>query len=111
MKTFFKLWFVLVIIAMIAVTTWAQMQEGLWSALVRIPNDPWFVATMFDTYFAFLAFFFWVCYRERSVATSVVWLVLIIALGNIAMATYILIQLAKLKPEEPASALFAKPAA
>lgn len=111
MKTFLKLWFGLVLVAMLAVTTWAQMQEGFLTALARIPSDPWFVATLFDTYFAFLAFFFWVCHRERSALPRVVWLVLIFALGNIAMAVYALIQLAWLKPDEDASALFARPAA
>ena len=62
-------------------------------------------------YFAFVAFFFWVCFRERSAFARVLWLILIFLLGNIAMATYALIQLAKLKPDEPASALFARPAA
>lgn len=111
MKTFLKLWFGLVLVAMLAVTTWAQMQEGFLTALARIPNDPWFVATLFDAYFAFLAFFFWVCYRERSALARVVWLVLILSLGNIAMAVYALIQLARLKPEQDASALFARPTA
>jgi hypothetical protein len=111
MKTFLKFWFGLVLVVMLAVTTWAQMQEGFLSALTRIPRDPWFVATLFDTYFAFLAFFFWVCFRERSAGARGIWLILIFLLGNIAMATYALIQLARLKPEEPASALFARPAA
>lgn len=111
MKAFLKLWFGAVLLVMIAVTAWAQMQEGLWSALERIPRDPWFVATMFDTYFAFLAFFFWVCFRERSLAAKVIWLLLILALGNIAMSIYVLIQLARLKPEEPASAILGKAAA
>ena len=111
MKTFLKLWFGLVLVAMLGVTTWAQMQEGFLAALARIPGDPWFVATLFDTYFAFLAFFFWLCFRERSALARAVWLVLILLLGNIAMAVYALIQLARLKPEEDASALFARPAA
>jgi predicted permease len=111
MKTLLKVWFVLVLLAMLGVTSWAQSREGLLTALARIPQDPWFVATLFDTYFAFLAFFFWVCYRERSHVARAVWLILILLLGNIAMAVYALIHLARLKPEEPASALFAKPAA
>ena len=109
MKTFLKVWYVFVLLAMLAVTTWAQSREGLLSALARIPGDPWFVATLFDTYFAFLAFFFWVCARERSLVVKIVWLILIVLLGNIAMAVYALIQLARLKPEEPASAVL-KPA-
>ena len=111
MKTLLKLWFGLVLVVMLGITTWAQMQEGFLTAVARIPDDPWFVATLFDTYFAFLAFFFWVCFRERSALARIIWLVLIFALGNIAMAVYALIQLSRLKPEQDASALFARPAA
>lgn len=109
MKTFLKVWFVAVFFVMIAVTTWAQRQEGFLTALARIPQDPWFVATLFDTYFAFLAFFFWVAFRERSALAKVFWLVAIILLGNIGMSVYALMQLFRLKPEEPASAML-KPA-
>lgn len=105
MKTFLKLLFVAIFGAMVWVTTWAQSHEGLFAALARIPGDPWFVATLFDTYFAFLCFWLWVCFRERSVAMKALWLVAIVVLGNLAMSVYVLIQLFRLKPEEPASAI------
>lgn len=109
MKTFLKLLFIAIFGTMIWVTTWAQSQEALWAAMDRIPRDPWFVATLFDTYFAFLCFFLWVAFRERSVIAKAFWFVAIMLMGNIAMSLYVLIQLFRLKPEEPASAIL-KPA-
>lgn len=61
-----------------------------------VGNNPWFVATMFDAYFGFLWFWAWVAYKERSWLSRVVWLVIILTLGNMAMATYMLIQLYRL---------------
>lgn len=59
-------------------------------------NNPWFVATLLDAYFGFLWFWAWVAYKEQSWFSRIIWLVLILTLGNIAMATYILIQLLRL---------------
>ena len=45
-------------------------------------------------------------WRKRSLSIKIVWLVLIMALGNIAMSFYVLLQLFGLRAGEPASALF-----
>jgi hypothetical protein len=50
-----------------------------------------------------------VAFRERSVLAKAFWFVAIMLMGNIAMSVYVLIQLFRLKPEEPASAIL-KPA-
>ena len=105
MKTLLKVVYAGIFVSMIAVTSWAQMQEGFLSCLRRIPSDPWFVATLFDTYFAFFCFWLWLAFRERSVVKSILWAVLIVLGGNITMSVYVLMQLFRLKPEEPASAI------
>jgi hypothetical protein len=61
-----------------------------------VGNNPWFVATLFDAYFGFLWFWAWVAYKERSWLSRALWLLLILGLGNIAIATYMLIQLHRL---------------
>lgn len=38
-------------------------------------------------------FWLWVAWREQSVAKSILWFILIMTLGNIAMAAYVLAQL------------------
>ena len=68
-------------------------------------TNPWAVATLYDAYFGFITFFVWVAYKETRMWARILWLVLILALGNIAMSLYVLIQLFRLKPEEPAEAM------
>jgi len=78
---------------MLCVTTWASMQVALWNMPRPVATHPWFIATLFDTYFAFLTFYGWVAYKERSILARIAWLIAILSLGNFAMATYMLIQL------------------
>jgi hypothetical protein len=63
------------------------------------------VATLWDAYCGFITFFCWVCYKESSMAPRVLWFILIMALGNIAMSFYMLIQLFRLGDDEPIDAL------
>ena len=63
--------------------------------IAELPSHPWFIATLFDTYFAFLTFYCWVAYKETSNGARVIWLIAILLLGNIAMAIYMLRVLCK----------------
>ncbi len=71
-------------------------------------ESPWAVATLYDAYCGFITFFVWVCFKERSLGARILWFILIMALGNIAMSAYMLIQLFKLKCEEPLTDLVLK---
>ena len=97
--------FAFILIAMLAVTGWASSQVALWNIPASVGGHPWFVATLFDTYFAFLTFYCWVAYKETSNLARIVWLLAILLLGNIAMAIYMLWKLAKLPPEAKIEAL------
>jgi len=87
-----------VLVSMLAVTGWASMEVALWKTPRAVVTHPWFIATLFDTYFAFLTFYLWLAYKETSNGARALWLVAILLLGNIAMATYMLIQLFRLPP-------------
>lgn len=93
MIVFLRILFVLILVAMIGVTGWAGSQRNLFEAGGELVRNPWGLATLFDAYFGFLTFFVWVAYKERTNLARVVWFVLIMALGNIAMALYVLLQL------------------
>ena len=58
-----------------------------------------------DAYYGFITFFVWLCFKERSMVTRVAWFIAIMALGNMAMASYVLIQLFRLRADEPLSAV------
>jgi Protein of unknown function (DUF1475) len=91
-----------VLITMLVVTTWASNYVALWNIPRAVATHPWFIATLFDTYFAFLAFWAWVAYKETSWAARGLWLLAILLLGNIAISIYVLRELFRV----PADAKF-----
>jgi hypothetical protein len=110
MKLFLKILFGAIFLWMIVMTT----DISLHKSLLLSPNElswqttPWACATLFDAYFGFTTFFVWVCFKERAFWAKALWFILIMALGNIAMSGYVLIQLSRLRPEEPASAILTR---
>jgi hypothetical protein len=105
-----QLLFVLILISMLAVTSWASLQQPLWEwgGLTTPPDNAWTIATLFDTYFGFLTFFVWVAYKERGAVARVAWFVAIMLTGNMAMAVYMLRELARLAPAEPFAVLLTR---
>jgi hypothetical protein len=99
MIRFLQVTFTLVLLTMLAVTGWASSHAAIWQIPPAVIGHPWFVATLFDTYFAFLVFWAWVAYKERTYPARIAWLVMILLLGNIAIAAYMLVQLWKLPPD------------
>lgn len=90
---FLRIAFSFVLVSMLSVTTWASLKIAMWDTPRVVATHPWFIATMFDTYFGFLTFFCWVAYKETSTVARIAWLVAILLLGNIAMSVYMLLQL------------------
>ena len=93
---FLRIAFTVVLVSMLCVTTWASSIVALWDTPRAVATHPWFIATLFDTYFGFLTFYCWLAYKETSNVARIVWLVAILLLGNIAMAAYMLRHLFKL---------------
>jgi predicted permease len=85
-----RLAFSVVLVTMLCVTGWASAQVPLWQTPHGVLTHPWFIATLFDTYFGFLTFYVWLAYRERAPLARIAWLIAILLLGNIAMSTYML---------------------
>jgi Protein of unknown function (DUF1475) len=88
--------FALILACMLYATISAGLEKNLWVAGGTLWPDAWFRATLLDAYCGFLTFYIWVAYKERRLSYRVLWFVLIMALGNIAMSTYVLIQLWRL---------------
>ena len=92
-----RLLFLAILGCMLAVTGWASGQ----CALFAIPRDvfthPWFIATLFDAYWAFVTFTVWVIWKEQSTATRILWFIAVILWGNIAMSLYMLVELFRIK--------------
>ena len=101
--------FAAIFVVMVGVTLWSASKSNLMDPAVRAAFNaqPWAIATLFDAYCGFITFFVWVAYRERGAGVKILWLILILTLGNIAMSFYVLLQLFRMKPEEPLSSLLA----
>ena len=100
MITALKLLFGAIFLWMTALTIHTSLTVSLWSAWDSFAANPWAVATLYDAYFGFITFWVWVAYKEDTLWSRLLWLVLILALGNIAMSLYVLIQLFRLRPNE-----------
>jgi len=101
-RSIVKIWFGFALLAMLVVTSWASMVQPVWqwTGLIEQPNHAWTIATLFDAYFGFAAFYIWVLYKELAVVKRVAWFVAIMALGNMAMAVYVLKELRHLHAED-----------
>lgn len=96
-----KIFFSFILVVMLVVTTWASLQESIVVGTPKVLAEPWALATLFDAYCGFLTFYVWVAYKETSILSRFVWLLLILSLGNIAMASYVLWQLFSLENNAP----------
>lgn len=93
MKRLLQVLFTGIILAMLALTTVASLDRGVFDATVGLWPDLWFRATLADAYFGFFTVWLWVAWRERTWAARLIWLVLFFALGNLAIASYVLLAL------------------
>jgi hypothetical protein len=99
-----------VFVLMVAVTAWASLDANVLVGFQRLLADRWGVATLFDAYFGFLWFWLWIAYKEASLGRSLLWLLLLFTLGNLAMAAYVMIQLHRLQPGGGVEALLLRQA-
>ena len=108
MIPFLRILFGLVIVSMLAVTTWASLHTPLFSIPREVISHPWFIATLFDAYWAFIAFYVWIAWKEQSAGARGLWFLTVIALGNIAMAAYMLRELFRVPAGGPLAEVFTR---
>ncbi len=101
MKLFLKVLFGAIFLWMTVMTIRTSLAVSLVAAWPSYAANPWAIATLYDAYFGFLTFYIWVAYKESGTASRVLWFVLIMGLGNIAISSYMLIQLSRLRRDEP----------
>jgi len=105
LKRGLQVWFVLVFVVLLAGTVYASLEKNVLQAYVDLGTDRWGLATLFDAYFGFVAFFLWVAYKEATVLKGLLWFVLLMGLGNFAISGYALWQLYKWDPATGAPGL------
>jgi Protein of unknown function (DUF1475) len=106
-KNTLRLIFGFILLSLFAYTAWASTQQPVWDwqGLVTPPDNAWTIATLLDAYFGFITFYVWVFYKEPRALPRLGWFVAIMLAGNMAMSAYVLLQLARLRADEPAEAI------
>jgi hypothetical protein len=105
MRGFLKVLFAFIGLSLVLLSVWASLDRNVLDAARALWPDAWFRATLADAYAGFLTLYAWVFYKERTAGARILWLVLFLGLGNIAIASYVLIQLFKLREGEPIETL------
>ncbi|MBN1660151.1 MAG: DUF1475 family protein [Anaerolineae bacterium] len=88
-----KLIAVLGLVAMSAVLVNGFVAGDLAEEGGKLLQMPWGIVSLVDLYVGFVLFSGWIVYRERSLARSAVWVVLIMVLGFWAASLYTLLAL------------------
>ncbi|HVW94834.1 MAG TPA: DUF1475 family protein [Mucilaginibacter sp.] len=108
MITFLKIFFSLLFAWMCYQVINTSIHSNLFKEWDFLGAIPWMRATLWDFYANVAVIFLWVCYKEKNIVLSIVWLILLVALGSIASCAYVLIQLFKLKQGEGLKEFFTK---
>ena len=93
MRKFLLAVFSIIFLGMLAITVYASLDRSVFNVGRVLLSDRWFQATLLDAYFGFITFYVWVATKESKTWLRIVWFILIMTLGNMAMAAYMLIQL------------------
>lgn len=109
MKGPLLLLFAAVMLTVIGVNVWAGQQVSVFDSWPGFAANRWAIATLVDAYCGFLVFYVWVAWRERSWASRVLWFALIMGLGNITAALYVILALARLPQGRPAWTVLLRP--
>ena len=91
-----KLFFGALLAVMLVATGVATAERGVFEAGAALMDDAWFRATLADAYVGFLVVYAWIAYLERGWGRRILWLALVLALGNIAITGYVLRRLFRL---------------
>ncbi len=105
LRNFLILLFTLILLAMLIGSLRASLDRGITDVGSELLADRWFQVTLLDAYCGFITFYVWVAYKETTPWSRLLWFVLIMGLGNIAMSVYMLVQLVRLPNDAPISTL------
>ena len=88
------------LISMIVITTMASVEEGVFEALIRLWDEIWFKATILDFYINQLIIWGFICWYEKNLVKSLLWLILCLCFGSMASAFYLIIKFLQVRKSE-----------
>ena len=109
MLWFLRILFIVIFVAMSSLITWASMEQPIFGIPPEVRSNPWFIATLFDAYFAFITFYVWVAWKEPTLGARILWFITVIMWGNFAMAVYMLVELFRIKDISQLREIFGTP--
>ena len=92
--------FVLILVSMASSIIHALLTADFFESGSMLMKDAWGRTTLLEAYLAFVVFYVWVFYKEQLFG-KILWFFLIMGIGNVAIATYVLIQIAKMGKNDP----------
>jgi hypothetical protein len=108
MPCLLRLLFLAILVSMNGVIVWASLEQALFAIPREVFTNPWFIATLFDAYFAFITFFVWIAWREQTTGARLLWFISVILWGNVAMSLYMLRELWGVKTRADLDAFFTR---
>jgi hypothetical protein len=87
-------------LGMIYVVISTSLESNLFKEWSYLGSIPWMRATLLDFYANTAVLYAWIFYKEDGWLSRSTWLLLVVGLGSIAVISYLLLQLARLKPGE-----------
>jgi hypothetical protein len=81
------------VVAMGSIITWAFTSGNFSEEDGKLLSMPWGIVSIVDLYVGFTLFSCWIIYREKSLARSVVWVILMMSLGFFTGSLYAFIAL------------------
>ena len=81
------------VLAMGGIITWAFASGNFSEEGGKLLSMPWGIVSMVDLYVGFTLFSGWIVYREKSLARSVAWVILMMTLGSFTASLYAFIAL------------------
>ena len=100
-----KLFFASTFLIMFITTIWAIMNSDITTVLPYFKAEPWTMATLIDVYLMFIIFYAFIFYKEKSIISKIIWLIIMLGTGSMGASLYMLIQLFKIK-DKPLSEVF-----
>ena len=99
-------WYACTTPSITSLTAYAGKELNVIGGYVTVCSEPWGLATMFDAYFGFMAFWLYVAWRERTHTARLGWFIALMLLGNFAIAGYALVCLFSARSETDYGKIF-----
>lgn len=78
---------------MASVILWAGVTTDFFESGAELIANPWGVVSLVDLYVGFILFSAWITFREASLTSKVIWIVLMMVFGFLTASVYVLLAL------------------